>query len=312
MDAFASMNAGLSHALRVELTVHEPNDSLRADIAFQWLTEGVAAADTEGLLPALPESPRVVETGSKKVPTSAAGRRNGVFGFLDVSPADTFDVLYNPYTAAALPWLRDHLARAPASAGARIGTIDPHSGRETRHISLSVTFDEDLPDYVKLAYTLDEAELTAPDTSAAAHARLLATIRWAAHRFDIVFGHTSYEHAGGATEQERYTRGPGRVPSINTPLWRTRLRGYSWLSVISADIAQALGGRPALEASAAFHEIEPLPNGSLLLLATPRFPDYRGDAVIAVKRALRDALIEGELRLPPPVPGPPTTMIVFE
>ncbi|MGW6420302.1 hypothetical protein [Streptomyces sp. NPDC055055] len=309
MDVFASMNAGLSHGLCVELTVHEPDNGRRADIALQWLTEGVSTADTEGLLPALPQAPSVSATGSKKVPSTAG--RPGVFGFLDVSPADTFDVLYNPYTAAALPWLRDHLARAPESAGARIGTIGP-DGRETRRISLSVTFDEDLPDYVKLVCTLDEAELTHPATTAAAHARLLALVRWAGHRFDVVFGHTSYAHTGGATEQERYTRGPGRVPSVNTPLWRTRLRGYSWLAVISADIAHTLGGIPALEASTAFHSVEPLPNGSLLLLATPAFPDYRGEAVVAVKHALRDVLVEGELRQPPPVPGPPTTMIVFE
>ncbi|MFE1547784.1 hypothetical protein [Streptomyces sp. NPDC058718] len=296
----------------MELTVHEPDPSRRADIAFRWLTEGVSTADTDGLLPALPATPRVSAAGSKKISVSAAAQRTGVFGFLDVSPADTFDVLYNPYTAAALPWLRDHLARSPESAGARIGTVDPHTGQETRRISLSVTFDEDLPDYVKLLYTVDEAELTTPSTSPTAHARLLDTIRWAAHRFDIVFAHTSYEHAGGATELERYTRGPGRVPSINTPLWRSRLRGYSWLGIISADIAQALGGRPALESSSAFHAVEPLPNGSLLVLATPRFQDYRGEAVIAVKQALGDALISGELRQPPPVPGPPTTMIVFE
>ncbi|MBT2439162.1 hypothetical protein J7E93_03295 [Streptomyces sp. ISL-36] len=312
MDAFASMNEGLSYNLCVELTVHEPNDSRRADIAFQWLTEGVSAADAEGLIPALPENPRLSEAGYKNVPASAVARRTGVFGFLEVSPADTFGVLYNPYATGALPWLRKQLDRFPESAGARIGTIDPGDGQETRRISLSVTFDEDLPEYVKLVYVVDEAELAAQETSAAAHARLLATIGWAAHRFDVVFGHASYEHAGGATEQEHYTRGPGRVPSINTPLWRSRVRGYSWLTIVSGDIALALGGRPALEATGAFQEIEHLPNGSLLLLATRRFQDYRGEAVAAVKRALRDVLIDAELRQPPPVPGPPTFMVVFE
>lgn len=188
-------------------------------------------------------------------------------------------------------------------AGGEIGDSD---------ISVSVTFEEELPEYVKLVVNLDETELLDLETARSVQDRLLESVRWACEQHNVVFGHVSYKHAQGMTELERFIRGEAGDPIANTPRWRSQLRGYSWLMVISADIAATLGGPEGLRGSRAFHSVDVLPNGSLLLQATPTFREYCGPAVQDVHRAVRDVLVTGEFRSLPPIPGvPPADMVVL-
>lgn len=174
-------------------------------------------------------------------------------------------------------------------------------------------FDEELPEYVKLAVDLDERDLLDPESAPAAQDGLLRCVRWACDRYDVVFGHVSYQHACGETELERFLRGYDGDPTINKPRWRSHLRGYSWLMVVPAEIARELGGGvDALRASGAFHSVTVLPNRALLLQATPTFREYRDAAVVNVHRVVRDVLISGEFRKPAALPGvPPTHMVVL-
>ncbi|WP_329194116.1 hypothetical protein [Streptomyces sp. NBC_01435] len=213
----------------------------------------------------------------------------------------------------ALPWLKSHLVERPESVDVKIGKFARDGEISNSVIRLSASFGEELSNYVKLVYQVDEAVLVNPDTARNEHSRLLATVRWACGRYNVVFGHFSYAHSGGRTELESYLRGPVRVPSRNTPNWRERLRGYSWLTVAPDDIVHHLGGVDALRDSGAFSSISVLPNGSFLLQATDWFHEYRDERVVAVHRALRARLIEGEFRRPSPAPGQPSThMVLFD
>ncbi|MEV6163756.1 hypothetical protein AB0L71_17805 [Streptomyces sp. NPDC052052] len=311
MDVFEAVNAGISHGLVAELTVHEKEWEALTIAACGWLTEGVASAAVQGELGGLPRDVPVSRSGYSQVWESVPRQRKEVWwGYVSVSPQGTFDVLYNPYVEEVLPWLRSHIDKRPESADVQIGTFAEGGEIGNSSIQLSVSFDEELPDYVKLTYRLDEAVLVDPSTTQTEHTRLLAAVSWACHRYNVVFGHFSYEHSVGATELERCLRGPERVPGRNTPLWRSRLRGYSWLMVISGDVAQTLGGAEAMVASGAFNSVQPLPNSALLLQATPLFQEYRGEPVSAVHRTVRAVLVEGEWRSPSPAPGQPSRHMV--
>jgi hypothetical protein len=99
----------------------------------------------------------------------------------------------------------------------------------------------------------------------------------------------------------------------NIPQWRTLLRGYSWIMVVSAEIAELLGGNEALRDTGAFSGVSALPNGALLLQATPTFQQYDGEAVRAVYEVFRDVLVQGEPRSPLPMPGqPPVNLVVTD
>ncbi|MEU0085624.1 hypothetical protein [Streptomyces sp. NPDC006274] len=314
MDVFSSVNADLSHGLVAEITVHEKDRERLTAAAFEWLTEGVGVAAVRGEIERLPNELPVSRSGYLRVEESVPRvRKEGWWGYFSVSPEGTFDVLHNPYVEEALPWLKDRIAARPESASVKIGEFAEGGEIGNSSLRLSVSFDEELADYVKLTYHIDESVLVSPGRTLAEHARLLNVVNWACHRYNVVFGHFSYVHSGGATELERYLRGPARVPVLNTPAWRERLRGYSWLMVASADIVRSIGGADALSESGAFCSVSSLPNGSVLLQATPLFQEYRGESVRAVHHVLRGVLVKGDFRRPAPVPGqPPTHMVLFD
>lgn len=314
MGALHSVDFDVSHGLFVELTVHAEQQEKLREAAFGWLTGGVREYDRQGAVDALPENVKFSPKGFSRVVDSVPRKnRKGLWGYVQVSPQGTFDVLYNPYTADTLPWLDRHLSEQPESAGVKIGRFAENGEVGNSDLSFTVVFEEELPDFVKLGLHVDTAALVAPGTTAAEHERLLAVVRWACDRYDVVFGHVSYRRSGGATELESRLRGRPSDPVSNAPQWRTLLRGYSWLMVVPAGIAELLGGKEALEDTGAFSAVSSLPNGSLLLQATPTFQQYDNEAVRAVHGVVRDVLVRGDFRGPSPVPGqPPTNMVVLD
>jgi hypothetical protein len=234
------------------------------------------------------------------------------WGCVAVAPQDTFEVRYNPYSPEVLPWLRRAVDDRAESVSVTSGLFTPDGQIGNPDVSVAVVFDEELPAYVKLVVHLDERELLDLVSASAAQDGLLRCIRWACDRFEVVIGHVSYRHACGETELERFLKGYDGDPTTNTPKWRSRLRGYSWLMVVPAEIVGRLGGVDTLRASGAFYSIAVLPNGGLLLQATPAFREYRGESVTKVHRVVRDVLISGEFRKPTSLPGvPPAHMVVL-
>ncbi|MFI8917325.1 hypothetical protein ACIGW4_37760 [Streptomyces sp. NPDC053513] len=313
MDAFSLSNSGMSHDLVAEITVYGEDQEELTSVALDWLTRGVAEAISVGGVGNPPKGLPVSDVGFNSIAKAVNARKGGWWGCFSASPRDTFDVLYNPYVSESIHWVDRAIRARPESMAVKIGEFMEGGEIGNSAIRFSVSFDEDLASYVKLTYFIDEALLSASSTTQIEHTRLLASVSWACRRYNVVFSHFSYAHTGGATELERYFRGPSGIPSRNTPQWRDRLRGYSWLMVASREIVHDIGGVGALRESNAFQAVSPLPNGSVLLQATPSFQEYRGERVGAVHRVLRDALIQGEFRRPAPVPGqPPTHMVIFD
>jgi hypothetical protein len=80
-------------------------------------------------------------------------------------------------------------------------------------------------------------------------------------------------------------------PMVGSP--REVLRGYSWVTVIAAELAAQLGGAGAVVATGAFSEVEELPGGGLWLRATPTINEFTGEAVKRVFEVLAPVLLEG-------------------
>jgi hypothetical protein len=71
---------------------------------------------------------------------------------------------------------------------------------------------------------------------------------------------------------------------------REVLRGFSWLTLCPAGLADKLGGRQKLQASGAFTTVTALPDGALLLQATDSLLDYGPHQIHRVYYALRRVL----------------------
>ena len=81
------------------------------------------------------------------------------------------------------------------------------------------------------------------------------------------------------------------------------MRSYSWVTIISEEIGQRLGGTDALQGSGAFHRVEHLPGGGFLLQATELLEQYQHEQAHRVFRVLAPALPAGAPRAPKVYPA---------
>ena len=159
-------------------------------------------------------------------------------------------------------------------------------------VSAVVSRDHDDPRWVRFIMKAP-ASLTAWRRSARTGEDLIAFLdRWAG-RLDACYGHlTDDADDTSGTALEMATQRLG-LDSPTVPRCREVLRGYSWVTICSPELARRLGGVPALTASGAFYQVRALPGGQLLLRATPRLEQYKGAAVERVFRALAPVLLPG-------------------
>jgi hypothetical protein len=122
------------------------------------------------------------------------------------------------------------------------------------------------------------------------------------------YGHVTDDATSAGTALERAVLGVSADPP-NIPRGRTVLRGYSWVTIVAAPLADRLGGAAALAASGAFAEVSPLPNGQVLLRATASLDDYRGAAVRRVFGVLAPVLLRGRPD-PEAVSGSPVRLVL--
>jgi hypothetical protein len=100
-------------------------------------------------------------------------------------------------------------------------------------------------------------------------------------------------------------------PAEQLPAGRARLRGYSWVTVLAAELIDKVGGVSALQRSGEFAEVVPLAHGGLWLQATEHLADYDDDAMLRVWQALKPVIPPGMPRDPYPHGGGPQWKVVF-
>lgn len=110
-----------------------------------------------------------------------------------------------------------------------------------------------------------------------------------AARIGATAGSMTDDIGPGLSALQRTTHNGGPVLTASPDV----LHGYSWVTVVGAELAERLGGADVLAATDAFHEISELPNGALWLRATPAINDFTGERVRMVFGALAPVLLTG-------------------
>jgi hypothetical protein len=166
-------------------------------------------------------------------------------------------------------------------------------------VSAVIRRDRDDPRWVQSMMSAPE-ELVSWRRSARIQDEWVSFVETWAARLDACYAHITddADARGTALEMATQTRG---IDPPTVPRCHEVLRGYSWVTVCAPELAERLGGAPALTASGAFHQVRELPGGQVLLRATPLLEQYQGAAVERVFRALAPVLLPGradEIRAP--------------
>jgi hypothetical protein len=212
-------------------------------------------------------------------------------------------------------WLHSELVDIPYKAKVEFGRFDADGSLGAVIVSVSVTPLWRSPNWLVLQAVVPVKNFTDTVTGPAQQRRWLQALRATAGQLNPGFGHIDYRRDKGRTALERYSAAPGipieqRDPQRSIAYSRKRARGYSWLTILSEEVAAKLGGQAKLSATGAFAEVERLAAGGLWLLATPDFTEWGTDAAGAVFQALAPVLPPGK-----PVPrsggDEPPTYLVF-
>jgi hypothetical protein len=118
--------------------------------------------------------------------------------------------------------------------------------------------------------------------------------------------HAVYADIGSSTPGRTILEQATRAwPERTIPQSRTRLRGYSWATLVPAELVARLGGISALRQSGAFHEVDELGYGAAWLRATADPAGYDEQAARRVFDVLAPVLIGGRARRTPSKFQPP-------
>jgi hypothetical protein len=118
--------------------------------------------------------------------------------------------------------------------------------------------------------------------------------------------HAVYADIGSSTPGRTILEQATRAwPERTIPQSRTQLRGYSWATLVPAELVARLGGIRALRQSGAFHEVDELGYGAAWLRATADPAGYDEQAARRVFDVLAPVLIGGRARRTPSKFQPP-------
>ena len=106
------------------------------------------------------------------------------------------------------------------------------------------------------------------------------------------YGHVSDDATSHGTALERAVLGVTAEPP-DIPRVRVLLRGYSWVTIVAAPLAERLGGAATLAESGAFYRVGVLSDGQVFLQATADLAEYEGAAVRRVFGVLAPVLRPG-------------------
>ncbi|MFB9313830.1 hypothetical protein [Nocardioides plantarum] len=156
---------------------------------------------------------------------------------------------------------------------------------------------EEPPDLLRLIahHPLKKPDAEIPDETANRWADFASTFL-AELNVPVLYGHVANDvhDTQGGTAFEEETPGLLEFSAFESG----RLRGYSWVTVITASQARSLGGVASLGSSRAFSTVSETASGAVVLRATERLCDYTDEAVEKVWTALAPILPHGVVPSP--------------
>jgi hypothetical protein len=204
------------------------------------------------------------------------------------------------YSAKSWAWLRQQLADDPEQVDVSVWLTagsEPDSPN-VWYPSLYASRRAESPGWVRLGAYVAESSFLDSAHGADIQRQWLSGVRTFADRLNPGFGQIEYGYDTFGTTGLEFSLPPSidleeRRPYYTVGKCRQYLRGYSWLTVVAAELAERLGGQEAMRHTGAFAEAADLQNGGLWLLATEDYRDYGPAQVERVFRALAPVLRPG-------------------
>jgi hypothetical protein len=188
----------------------------------------------------------------------------------------------------ALTGLADH----PWTVSVEIRELDDHGFPAHKGwTGIEVTRDYYAPTWVTFSFSAPAADTGWPE-SPQLQDEWAHFVQREAGRVNACAGKMTDDVGAGQTALQRATH--NMSPKIEDS--RSVLRGYSWVTVVTADLVARLGGAEQIESTGAFYQVSPLPNGALWLRATPTINEFTDEKVRAVFEALAPVLLTGEAK----------------
>jgi hypothetical protein len=284
--------------LRVELNCRAPETAAgSAELAGGWLEgalERLGAPLMAELEKAGPLSPASLRDGSGQIPFGEPG---SVWMSLVTATAGARGVRWSIAEWSPRNWTKfiDGLRTSPMEASAKVSVLGADGYPGVPFLNASVTCYLEQSDWLVLACD-GSTDRDASVEEARDNRRLWADfLREYSDRTAAGYGYLSDEadFAGPRTGLETSL---GLFPEDTLGRLDTQLRGYSWITVVSAGVAEVLGGAEALTKTQAFDEVAVLRSGALWLEAAPDLPQYDGERQRRVFETLAKVL-------PPGIPG---------
>ena len=301
--------------LNLELDVDAAAGRELPEVAFEWLDEisrSALGAPREAFekRSEVPAAPQFVDPAS----WNPAGAPVTLNGGLTVSGRRS-----KPFDAKAMTSLPSQLADRPERVDLQFALF-AGSGPEAPNIwypSLWAAWPQESPGWLRIGAFVAEKTFVDPVHGAEAQQLWLGALRTFAERVNPGFGQIEYAFDRAGTTALESAFGPDmpleeRNGEYTVAQSRRHLRGYSWLTVVPAELAERLGGVAALRASKAFAEVAPLRAGGVWLLATDDYRDYGPEQVAAVFAALAPVLRPGRPRAKDPRIGKAPWRVVAE
>jgi hypothetical protein len=278
--------------MNAELTAEADRETF-AGLARGWLSETLDEV-APGLARDLRARPvvRAAPLGTADVgrPWGEPGHVLGWVGTHRRSPMDGREVLYSERSwERTLAGLEDY----PFEVSLRVARLDERGfplHRDREAALLRIWHDPFAPGSAGFSFGVSADETGWPDAPTL-QGRWARFVKRQAAAVGACWGSMTDDIGGIDTALERATASSRRSPHLTSP--REQLRGYSWVTVVAAELAERLGGTGAIAATGAFCEVEELPGGSLWLRATPTINEFTGDAVRRVFQALSPVLLNG-------------------
>ncbi|HVQ91500.1 MAG TPA: hypothetical protein VMU51_10735 [Mycobacteriales bacterium] len=235
------------------------------------------------------DSPRLplVERGGQ-VPEARLGPPGAAWADVSVirRPWATSGFRFRTYSARNWAWLLDELRDRPVNASAAVKRLDDEGRNGGGGIRLQVQTADDEPDQVQVTGG-GASDLDGGQYDEGFIGRWIALIEEVAGMAEPTFAVLGEEPSVGCTRLDLALR---RTATESIGQAREVLRGFSWLTLCPAGLADKLGGPQKLKASGAFTTVTGLPHGAVLLQATDSLLDYGPHETHRVYYALRRVL----------------------
>jgi hypothetical protein len=235
-------------------------------------------------------TPPAVEHGGW-TPEDQIGPPNGAYATVSVVFRTwQSKVATHAYSDRSWSWLLGELAGRPLAATVHLDELDEAGRSAETGLTLRVQTEDDVPDQVQLTGGGKQHDPDGCPSDPGYVGRLVTLIEEVATLTEPTFAIVGESPTIGRT---RVDVALGRSAQESIGQAREVLRGFSWLTLCPAGLADKLGGPDALRRTGAFAKVTALPDGAVLLQATDSIFDYGPHEAYRVYSVLAPVLPPG-------------------